>query len=98
MDLNQLADQIASLSERIATRVEGQELDENAKYLAAFISTRLLEIERECRSGVLKPRYKRDPELTYYVTDTDRPWLGSELTKELIQLEWLYQNMGSSTP
>ncbi len=91
MSLTQLADQLAVLSERIATRVEGQELDEYAKDLAAFISARLIEMEQECRSGMIKPKHERHPELSYYVTDSDQPWLGAELTQELVRLEKLYR-------
>ncbi len=90
---NELADQIAEIAERIATRVEGQELDEDAKYLAAFISARLLEMEQECRSGMIKPKHERHPELSYYVTDSDRPWLGAELSLELVRLEKLYRKI-----
>ena len=90
MELQQLADQIGRIANRIAQCVESAVLDKYDERAFAFIAERLSEMEQECRSGQLKSPDKRFPELTRLAVESDPSVLPPDLGGELIRLEEIY--------
>lgn len=91
MDLISLADEIASVRQRIANAVAGVSLDAYQQNAFAFISNRLEEMETECRTGSLKPTDKRYPELSRITVEFDPSVLSPDLGGEMIAIEKKYQ-------
>ncbi len=90
MELQDLAEQIGDIKNRIAQCVEGAVADKYDERAFAFIAERLSEMEQECRSGRLKPPDKRWPELARIAVETDPAVLPPDLGGQLIRVERIY--------
>lgn len=92
MDLIALADSLADLRCRVAKAVNGAQVDMETKNAMEFVNRRLMNMERECRGGELRPLEERWPELTRVVEETDPRLLPPELGGELIEAEQQYRH------
>lgn len=86
-----LAEDIAEVRRRIEGAVSGMTLDQHQSNAFDFIGRRLLEMERECRSGQLKEPHKRYPELGRIAVETDTAILPADLGGLMIDVEKRYQ-------
>ena len=91
MYLIALADQIADVRHRIDQDVKDATLDKFQQQAFAFISERLDEMERECRTGKLKAAELRYAELARIAVETDPALLPPDLGGQLIDVERKYQ-------
>jgi hypothetical protein len=93
MSLIVLADQVAVIRQQIAKAVDVTLLGEIDKNAFAFVDRRLREMEMECRTGNLKPRYMRWPELARVAEESHPDIMAPELGGKLIEVEKKYQNI-----
>lgn len=92
MDLIALADSLAELRRRVAEALIDAHVDVETKNAMEFVDHRLMDMERECRHGDLRPLKERWPELTRVVEEADPCLLPPELGGELIEAEQQYRH------
>jgi hypothetical protein len=91
MSLTELATRIADIRTRIAKAVSGVALDEFQANAFVFVDERLDAMEKECRSGLLRPAHERYPELSRIAVESDPAVLSPVLGGELIKVEETYR-------
>jgi hypothetical protein len=87
MNRTRLADKIAKVRSQIEATMVGLPLDHQETSASAFVCARLHQMERECRTGELKPAEDRYPELSRMAVESDWTFLPPALGGQLIEVE-----------